>query len=129
MTEEKVNAIVSDYKNPEIKVQDIYKKYSLNGTTLGKILRENNVSNRCPNKTGSRAKTIKKRCSKCHRTIELKGARFCPYCGADIRSEKDLTIEKANKLFSMCCFLPESQRDEAQNTIRQICDYLSRKDV
>ena len=123
MTEEIKKAILEDYKNRNIKVHDIYKKYKINRRTLNNMLDETETPHRCPNKVGSRDKKIKA-CPNCHRKTDIKGAKFCCFCGADIRDERDLAIEKIQRLYQSLMLLPASSRDEAQQIIKDIENYL-----
>ena len=52
-----------------------------------------------------------KTCPNCKKTIEVKGARFCCYCGTDIRSSKDILIEKNKHLLNLIVDLPINNRD------------------
>jgi rRNA maturation endonuclease Nob1 len=123
VSEEKKNAILTDYANPEIKVKDIEKKYGVNSSKIADLVEQSGGQLR----TCRRPQLTKVKCPNCHRTIEGKGFKFCPYCGKDIRSEKDLTLEKIAKLFSCCGYLPQNMRDDAQSLIKEIEAYI-RKD-
>lgn len=123
-SEELKKTIDADYSDTNNKVTDIMEAYSLSSYTLKRILAEQGVELRQPQKGVRYNKT--KKCPKCRRKVELKGAKFCPYCGADIRSEKELLFEKVNKLFGMLMLLPASSRDEAQAIIREVSQYISK---
>ena len=126
LSPETINSILLDYQNPNIKMADILNKYNVGWGTVYNLIKKYNVPNRRPNGTASKM-TKKKKCQNCKRTVQIKEARFCPYCGADLRSEKDFLIEKTEDLFGMCMFLPENQRDNAQKIIKEICDYLKKE--
>jgi predicted amidophosphoribosyltransferase len=53
-------------------------------------------------------------CPKCRKTIEVKGARFCCYCGSDIRSSKELLIERIEGAMPNIIHLPINMRDDMQ---------------
>ena len=76
---------------------------------------------------GSRKTKIKK-CPNCHRKIEVKGAKFCCFCGSDIREEKDIIIEKIQSLFGKLVLLPVDMRDEAQTIIHETIVYIKKGD-
>jgi len=59
-------------------------------------------------------------CPKCRKTVDVKGARFCCFCGADIRSNKELLIERIHNAMSVLMLLPNSHRDEIQRLFLDI---------
>ena len=65
-------------------------------------------------------------CPKCRKVIEVKGAKFCCFCGADIRTEKELLIERVDKAFRVIQFLPASARDEMQQLFVDITEALKK---
>lgn len=127
MTNEIKKQILDDYNNHEIKVHDIYAKYHISGNQLGAIITEMGGQYRHPNKTGSKNKKIKI-CPKCHRKIEIKGAKFCCFCGSDIREEKDLIIEKLQSIYANIILLPAEIRDETQATVTAAIEYIKKGD-
>lgn len=123
-SDEQVRQILIDYSDTSQSVTSIAQKYGTSPSHISHIVKSHGGELRMPKHSYS--KVIK--CGKCYRKIEIKGAKFCPYCGADIRSEKDLILEKTNKLFSILGLLPESQRDPAQKIIRDICAYINKEE-
>lgn len=123
-SDEQVGQILIDYSDTSQSVTSIAQKYGTSTSHISHIVKAHGGELRVPKH--SFGKVIK--CGKCYRKIEVKGAKFCPYCGADIRSEKDLILEKTNKLFSILGLLPESQRDPAQKIIRDICAYINKEE-
>lgn len=127
MTDEQKRLAMEDYNNPEIKAITVRKKWGLSSRDMTALIVEMGGEFRNPNKAGTRGKAAKaKTCPKCRRKVDLKGAKFCPYCGADIRDEKELTLEKVTKLFSFLGFLPINSRDEAQELIKEIEAYITK---
>ena len=127
LTQEQKEAIIADYNNYDLRAHDVCAKWKLDTATMTQLVYEMGAELRNPNKAGKRTKgTIKKRCPNCHRTIDLKGARFCPYCGADIRDEKELLIERIEKLFSMLTEMSKNSRDEAQAILIDTINYIKK---
>lgn len=77
--------------------------------------------------TGSR-KLKSKTCPNCRRKIEVKGAKFCCFCGSDIREEKDIVIEKLQSLCGRIVLLPADMRDETQAIINEAIAYIRKGD-
>lgn len=122
MTEQTKIQIAKDYADKTNKTKDLALKYHISPSQLTKIVLEQGGQLRQPR----RSKLIVKKCSKCYKTTEIKGAKFCPYCGTDIRSEKDLLTEKINNLLSLLMLLPNNCRDEAQTTLNEMKTYINK---
>ena len=60
------------------------------------------------------------RCPKCRKAVDVDGARFCPFCGADIRSERQIVAEELEKVLGVVCDMnvPAEEKDRACNTLR-----------
>lgn len=52
--------------------------------------------------------------------------RFCPHCGKDVRSDKDILIEQINDIFGMLHCLPEGSRDATRDTLNNAIAYIRR---
>lgn len=55
------------------------------------------------------------------------GARFCYWCGNDIRSKEELLLLNVEKLRGMIVHLPENVRAEFDGITREIMGYLKEK--
>lgn len=115
--------VIEDYKNPEMKCAEIAAKYGLTPSNVDYIMRKNNVPRRIKSpKKGKKIKT----CPKCHKKIEIAGARFCCFCGSDIRSENDILVERLERVLELSTLLPETQRDEfvlaINAAIKKVCE-------
>jgi hypothetical protein len=54
------------------------------------------------------------------KTFDLAGARFCPFCGSDIRTERQIVSEGLEKVLGTVCdsTVPAEVKDRACNTLR-----------
>lgn len=118
LTAEEKALILADYQNREIKVHDIPKKYGISLQKMQKTVLEMGAELRVPKKSKT-SKMKFKICSNCKKIIEIKGAKFCPFCASDLRSEKELLVEKVENLKELYSYLPETERD---NFIKILCD-------
>lgn len=113
MTEEQRKEIKRDYENRENSLVDLQTKYKLAKSTITQIAVAEGATPRRP-------KAYKKRtivCPKCNNVISIKGAKYCCFCGSDIRSEKDKLIEKVESLMSFEKFLPQNARDDFHSVL------------
>ena len=51
-------------------------------------------------------------------------AKYCMFCGGDVRDEKQILIEKVEALRVMTVFLPDSARSEADEITCMVLKYL-----
>lgn len=130
-TEEEKKRIVSDYLTSHIPVKEVRERNGISGKQLNEILVEAGVEFRLPSAHHAKKRTTAapkiKTCPKCRRRINLKDARFCPYCATDIRSEADILIEEVQTLYSYTRFLPADIADRAGETIIKVMDYLKKE--
>lgn len=75
----------------------------------------------------SRPRGGKKTCPKCNKKIEVKGARFCYFCGSDIRDARDILIERVIKATELISLLPDSAKDEMQTVLKDVVEELKKK--
>lgn len=66
-------------------------------------------------------------CPSCKRESTA-NARFCWYCGKDIRDERDLLIDKAIALRGLIVHLPENLQAKYDADTKAVLDYLNRKE-
>lgn len=72
-------------------------------------------------------KTVVERvCPRCRREIPVAGARFCPFCGADARSERQIAAEELEAILGIVCdmAIPAEQKDRACNALRNAARLL-----
>lgn len=70
----------------------------------------------------------RKVCEKCGKTVGVQDARYCCYCGNMILTEREKITEKAESLFRWVSFVPETNRDAMQETIKDIISYIEKED-
>jgi hypothetical protein len=124
LTIEQKKAICEEYKDRSNKVEEIAKRYGIYRHTVVNIAVEMGAEQRRPRKKQDAAV---KTCPKCRKTIDIKGAYFCCFCGADIRSNKELLIDRINTSMRKIKFLPEDMRDEIQHLFIDIKTELSKE--
>lgn len=117
LTEDTKRRLLEDYNDHSKPTREIAEKYGIDRTTLARIAVEMGATPRRPNAYGKRGGGKNTVCPKCHKTIDVKGARFCCFCGSDIRTEKEILCEKIEKVISYVRFLPENMRDETRDVM------------
>ena len=129
-TLEQKKAICEEYKDRSNNVEDIATRYGVGRGTVARIAVEMGAE---PRRTKMYGREFKKQgktgrtCPKCRKTIDVKGALYCCFCGADIRSNKELLIERINVSMRKTVFLPEDARDEMQRLFVDIKTELSKE--
>lgn len=122
MTTETKEKVAEMYRNKSNKVADIARALNISRGQVAAIAREMGCEPRLV-----RGKGKYKICPRCKRKAEIKGALYCPYCGEDLRTEKELLINKAQILFSMLQPLPSSDKDTARDIINELISYLKKE--
>ena len=117
MTEETKREILRDYENKEISVASIADKFHVSRSAIAKIAVEMGGQPRRQNAFGKKRGGKCKVCPKCKKTVDVKGARFCCYCGADIRNHIDILIERNERLLKISGLLPQNERDEFRDVL------------
>ena len=119
--------ILADYENRSISTREIGEKYHIERADLARLAIANGIEPRAAGKMKNYKKPKGKRCPKCNKWIDIKGARYCCYCGTDIRSEVDLLIERQEKIFNIMQVIPANMRDDVQQTILDTVAYLKKE--
>ena len=121
ITDEMKAQICAEYQNRDILTTDIRKRYHVNGRQMKEIIDEAGIPPRSPKAWGSERDVngcIKKDvCPKCKKALANKEARFCWYCGSDVRSPKQILIERLEKLTDLFDHIPITERDEYISTL------------
>lgn len=66
-------------------------------------------------------------CWKCQKTFPVPDAIMCPYCGADVRSERVKLVERLKKFIRLVDFMPNNSRDEFVQTTNDTIRYLEKE--
>ena len=118
-----VDLICECYRKGE-KPIEISKSLGIHSTTVYRVLERNGLYT--PRKTNPRKNNPKNiKCPKCKCQITyILGAKFCYKCGADIRDEGDILIEKLSSICSTAATFPSSEADKAIATINEVVAYI-----
>lgn len=119
-TEEERTAIINDYTSGNMTFKDIIAKYHMTSNTLNVFLDENHV----PRK---RKQNITKKCGHCGAKVELRNAKFCPFCGHNIMTESEQLIEELRDKISLLELLPSTERDDFRNVLLKAINYIKEK--
>ena len=117
LTEETKLQIRSEYENTEITVAEIASRYNIARSMVANIAVELGAQPRHEKAFGKRHGEKRRVCPKCRKTVDVKGARFCCYCGADIRNNIDILIERNQNLIKSLTQLPINERDEFRDVL------------
>lgn len=120
LTHEQKKAIYEEYLDKDNRVAEIAERYGVLRAQVARIAVEMGATPRNEKRFGQKYKTgghNARICPKCRKTIETKGARFCCFCGSDIRSGKEIAAERLQKVMTYIIHLPVNMRDEAQQAI------------
>lgn len=128
LTLEQKKAICEEYKDHSKKVDEIAKRYNIGRTIVAHTAIEMGAEPRRARVSRKKQGATVRTCPKCRKTIDIKGAKFCCYCGADIRSNKELLIERLNNAMRTIRYLPESERDAIQQLFLDIKAELSKEE-
>ena len=122
LTEDTKREICAEYRNRNIHVADIRARYKLSSTQLKTIIDEAGIEPRNKGLWGSQrnGSNSPKICPKCKKTVDNKNARFCWNCGADVRSERQILIEKIDKICTFVEHIPHMCRDEYITTLNEV---------
>lgn len=123
---DKKKEIIDMYMDKSIHVSDICKCYNISNAVLNRLLREEGVPFRLEKATGKRTNIPIKKCDICNRSVMLKDASFCPFCGHDVRSKSERLCYKLSDLWNLIYpnFDSYEQKQEAKELFDQIADHL-----
>ena len=122
VNEETIRLIQSDYEHSDITREEICEKYGISCSTLSNYVKAFGFEPRqrhlmYPNKP-EKNHTQTVLCTRCKKSVSVPGARFCPFCGEDIRSESMKVQDSLSSILSITNLIPESYRDTFVKTIR-----------
>ncbi len=124
ITFEEKEQILREYYDKEYKAHNIFKAHNISQQTMQKCILDLGGELRRPKSQGNRNKRNTKKCAKCGKSIEIKGAKFCPFCANDLRTEKELLVEDLENLTKLFNSIPETQRDFFVNTIIKAKEFI-----
>lgn len=125
MTEETKREIAALYADKNTRVVDIAATYKISNGRCKQIALEMGCKPR--QKTHVFKDTKIKKCPKCKRAIEISGARFCPFCATDIRSEREILSERVTWLWQIVGVIGANDRDKARNIINDVISFLKKE--
>lgn len=123
LTPEERRELIDLYLHTNLTTEEIAARYNISNRTVSYTVKAAGEPLRRPKKPQA---TKNRACPKCRRKVELKGARFCPYCGNDIRSENEILAEQLCKLTELCFCIPETSRDKFIATLNQAANALKK---
>ena len=121
-TQEQINEILRMYKEGT-SLTEIATLFGTTNSHISYIANSNGLRRQTAHKFSKQGG--EKNCPKCHKKIDIKGARFCPFCGTDIRSTKEIAIEKLVSIRKMVMLLPENCRAEFEEATNMAIKELS----
>ena len=133
LTPQQRQEILGLYNDSSVGVKSIAEAYSIDPSTVCRIAKQEGASLRKPGIGVAREKKFKhtipvvKTCGTCKKKVELPGAKFCPYCGTDIRSPKEMLIQRIVAFAPKVRYLPENCRDELQNLLIDVKNELAKE--
>lgn len=118
VNEETIRLIQSDYEHSKMTREEICEKYGISKSTLSNYVRAFGFAPRQNRIAYVPYGNREALCDRCKRTVSVHGARFCPYCGSDIRTESMKVQDSLSSILSITNLIPESYRDTYVKTIR-----------
>lgn len=107
--------VYEDYENGMTYAQ-LSEKYGIGKSTVGFIIKEFGAE--------KNKKHEGKTCPRCRKKVDLKGAKYCPWCGNDIRREGEILADKLEKILEYYNSFPVTAEDEIQRTIIEAANKL-----
>ena len=114
-----VDEILELYKSGE-KVTVIAAKFNTSSGYISYIANKHGLTRQTRKASGEA-----KACPKCRKKIEVKGARFCPFCASDIRSSREIAIDKLMQLRKIVSLIPANCQAEFEDALNTAVKELS----
>lgn len=116
---------------------EIQKTVGCSPGAIIKVVEDFNLPPRRPGRKCEKAEestkktNVEKICPKCRKPVKVHGARFCPWCGSDVRSERQIVAEELERVLGVVCDMnvPADSKDRACNTLRNAIRLLKEKAV
>ena len=123
MKEADKQVVVAQYKAGRYNL-DICEEFNIPKQTLYAILEEYDA----PRKQLKGSYTKKHtRCKGCGEVIGLKSAKFCPYCGRYIMTEREVCLNILKTLKTKESYIPKIEREKFLDDIETCISYLIKK--
>lgn len=106
-----------------MRVADIAEMYGVDASTASYVAKVMGAPLRRPKVKLTVANKV---CPTCKKSIEVKGAKFCCFCGADIRSPRELLIARIESVMPKLKYLPNDIRDDMHKLLIEIRNELSK---
>lgn len=121
----KKKEIVAMYSDKSIPVSEILETYRISWKVLSRILKEEAVPFRSPKAAGKRSNVKLDKCPVCHKSLMAKDARFCCWCGSDVRSEGDKLLDKLAELWTYIYpRIDYDTKEEAKKIFNDVITYI-----
>ena len=123
---DKKREIIDMYNDKSIKVSEILDTYNISNGTLNRLLRAEKVPFRVEKAAGKRTNVKIKRCHICGKSVMIKDASYCPFCGADVRSKSEKLTFKLAELWNIIYpnFRKYEEKEEARKLFEEIKEYI-----
>lgn len=130
LTHEQKQEIKQLYDDRKNKVADIAEAFRIEKGVVARIAVELGATPRRPKTYGvsrdGQSGQSQKKCPNCKRAAPIDAAKYCCFCGADIRTPSEKLIEKQQKLLQHFAFIPQAVRDESRDIILETIEYLKK---
>lgn len=122
----KKKEIIAMYSDKSIPVSEILETYHISRAVLSRILKEEAVPFRLQKAAGKRTNVKLDSCPVCHKSLVAKDARFCCWCGSDVRSEGDKLLDKLAELWAVIYpnFINYDEKEEAKKIFNDVTTYI-----
>ena len=121
----KKKEIVAMYSDKSIPVSEILETYRISWKVLSRILKEEAVPFRSPKAAGKRTNVKLGNCPICHKSLMAKDARFCCWCGSDVRSEGEKLLDKLGELWTYIYpNIDYETKEEAKKIFNDVTTYI-----
>lgn len=117
-TEQEKQEIKRLYEDKEVSLAEIARKFNTSDFTIRQVAKEMGCEQRVPKK--SRFKI----CNNCGKKAAVHNARYCWNCGADLRGNGDILIEKIARISSRVMLVPENARDDFLSVLKECQRYI-----
>lgn len=116
--------IYEAYVEGSMSVKEIADMYGVAKSTVSCIAEKMGATTRRPK---TRRDVAQKICPTCKKTIEVKGAKYCCFCGADIRSPREHLIARIEAAMPKLKYMPDGLRDDMHTLLIDVKNELSKE--